>query len=72
MHHLLSLLLIFINLWFLLVAVSKNFWLDINAMQVKELNFILRSEIFVHYNKQLKASHKIQGCTPSYTSYEDS
>ena len=41
-------------------------------MQVNELNFILHSEIFVHYNGWLRASHKILGCTPSYTSYEDS
>lgn len=44
-------------------AVSKKFL---------ELNFVLQSEIFVHYNGQLRASHLILGCVPSYTSYQDS
>lgn len=41
-------------------------------MQVKELNVILRFEIFVYYDGRLRASHKILGYIPSYTSYEDS
>lgn len=38
----------------------------------RELNFILRLEIFVHYDRQLRVSHLILGCMPSYTSYQDS
>ena len=52
-------------------AVSKKFRLDINVVRVQELNFVPRSEIFVHYNGQLRASHLILGCVPSYTSYQD-
>ena len=37
-----------------------------------ELNFILHLEIFIHYDWQLRASHLILGCVPSYTSYQDS
>lgn len=36
-----------------------------------DLNFLLRSEIFVHYNGQLWASHLILECTLVYTSYQD-
>lgn len=32
-------------------AISNKFQLDLSVVQVKELNFILCSEIFVHYNK---------------------
>ena len=39
---------------------------------MKELNFILCSEVFVHYDGQLKASYLILGCVPSYTSYQNS
>ena len=32
---------------------------------------MLRSEIFVHYDSQLRASHLILECIPLYTSYQD-
>uniref|UniRef100_A0A7N2MF03 Uncharacterized protein n=1 Tax=Quercus lobata TaxID=97700 RepID=A0A7N2MF03_QUELO len=51
--------------------VSKKFRPDINVVRVQELNFVLRSEIFVHYDGQLKAYHLILGYVPSYTSYQD-
>lgn len=54
-----------------MATISKNFWPDINVVQVKEFNFILLSKIFVHYDKQLRVSHQILGFIPSYTSYED-
>nr|POE99886.1 hypothetical protein CFP56_68864 [Quercus suber] len=41
-------------------------------MRAKELNFMLRLGIIVHFDRQLRASHLILGCVPSYTSYEDS
>ena len=50
---------------------GKKFKPDANAMHVRDLNFVLRLEIFVHYNGQLCASHLILGCTPVYTSYQD-
>ena len=55
-----------------LIAVSKKFKPDISVLRVRELNFILHSEIFVHFNGLLRVSHLILGCVPSYTSYQDS
>ena len=52
-------------------ANSKKFKPDINAVHVRDLNFVLKSEIFVHYDSQLQASHLIFDCTPVYTSYQD-
>nr|POE97719.1 hypothetical protein CFP56_71782 [Quercus suber] len=52
-------------------VVSKCFKLDIHAIHVKDLNFVLSSEIFVHYDEQLRASQLILNCVPSYTSYQD-
>lgn len=54
-----------------LTVVSKKFRPNINVVRVQELNFVLRSEIFVHYDGQLKAYHLILGYVPSYTSYQD-
>ena len=39
-------------------------------MHVRDLNFVLRSEIFVHTDEQLWASHLILGCNPVYTSWQ--
>ena len=52
-------------------AVSKKFWPDIKVVHVWELKFVLRPKIFAHYNGQLRASHLVLGCVPSYTSYQD-
>ena len=35
-----------------------------------DLNFVLRFEIFVHTNKQLRASHLILNCTPMYKTWQ--
>ena len=53
-------------------AVSKKLQSDLSIIRTRELNFILRSKICVHYNGKLRASHLILGCMPSYTSYQDS
>lgn len=37
---------------------------------MKDLNFVLRSEIFVHFDKQLRASHLILNCNPVYTTWQ--
>ena len=50
-------------------AEGKKFKPDVNAMHVQDLNFLLRSKIFVHYDGQLRAPHLILGCTLVYTSY---
>ena len=35
-----------------------------------DLNFILRSKIFVHWDGQLRASHLILGVNPVYSSWQ--
>ena len=49
---------------------SKKFTSDINVVQGRDLNFVLRSEIFVHYDGQLRASQLILGYTSVYMSYQ--
>ena len=49
---------------------GKKFTPDLNAMHIRDPNFVLRSEIFVHYDRQLQASHLILGCTLVQTSYQ--
>lgn len=53
-------------------VVSKRFKPDVNVVQVWDLNFVQRLEIFVHYVGQLSVSQWVLGCVPSYTSYQDS
>ena len=45
---------------------------NLNAIHVRDLNFMLRSEVFVHYDEQLRASHLILDVTLVYTSYQPS
>ena len=52
-------------------ADGKKFKPDSNAVHMWDLNFVLRSAIFVHYNDQLRASYLILSCTLIYTSYQD-
>ena len=49
---------------------SKMFKLDIMVVQLRDLNFVLWSDIFVNFDGQLQASHLILGCNPVYTSYQ--
>ena len=51
-------------------ADDKKFEPDLNTVHVRDLNFVLRSEIFVHFDEQLRASHLILSCTPVYTRYQ--
>ena len=51
-------------------ADGKKFILDLNAIKMRDLNFVLRSEIFVHFDGQLQAFHLILSCTPVYISYQ--
>ena len=39
-------------------------------VHVQDLNFILRSKIFVHWNGQLQASHLILGLEPVYSTWQ--
>ena len=38
-------------------------------VHIWDLNFVLRSEIFVHWNGQLRASHLILGLEPVYSTW---
>lgn len=37
---------------------------------MRDLNFVLKSEIFMHINRQLRASHLILGCNPVYSTWQ--
>ena len=43
---------------------------DIKGLHVRDLNFVLRFEIFVNSNGQLRASHLTLGCTPVYKTWQ--
>ena len=43
---------------------------DIRTVHVKDLNFILRSEIFVHWDGQLRALHLILGVELVYSTWQ--
>lgn len=55
---------------FFFVADGKGFLSDLKVVHVRDLNFVLRSEIFVHMDGQLRASHLILGCTPMYKTWQ--
>ena len=44
---------------------------DIRTVHAKDLNFILRSEIYVHWDGQLWASHLILGIEPVYSTWQN-
>ena len=37
---------------------------------MRDLNFVLQLEIFVNFDRQLRASHLILGCTPVYSTWQ--
>ena len=39
-------------------------------MHVRDMNFVLQSEIFVNFDRQLRASHLILGCTLVYSTWQ--
>ncbi|KAK9990369.1 hypothetical protein SO802_025354 [Lithocarpus litseifolius] len=49
---------------------GRVFTSDIKSVHVRDLNFVLRYEIFVHTDGQLRASHLILGCTPVYRTWQ--
>ena len=44
---------------------------DIRTVHAKDLNFIFRSEIYVHWDRQLRASHLILGVEPVYSTWQN-
>ena len=52
------------------VAEGRLFTLDLRVVHVRDLSFVLKSEIFVHTNKQLRVLHLILSCTPVYKTWQ--
>ena len=52
------------------IAEGRLFTLHLRVVHVRDLNFVLRSKIFVHTGRQLRASHLILGCTPVYKTWQ--
>ena len=52
------------------VADGKEFVPNLRVVHVRDLNFVLRSKIFVHTDGQLQASHLILGCVPVYKTWQ--
>ena len=55
---------------YILFAEGKVFVPDIRTVHVRDLNFVLRSEIYVHWDRQLRASHLILGVEPVYSTWQ--
>ena len=51
-------------------ANTKRFNKDLQVVHVQDLNFILRSEIFIHWDGQLRVSHLILGLEPVYSTWQ--
>ena len=54
----------------LFVADSSVFTQDIRTVYVRDLNFVLRFKIFVHWDEQLQASHLILNVDPVYSTWQ--
>ena len=56
---------------FLLFATDSSvFTQEVRTVHIRDLNFALRSEIFVHWDGQLRASHLILGVDPVYSTWQ--
>ena len=44
---------------------------NVRTVHAKDLNFILRSEIYVHWDRQLQTSHLILGVEPVYSTWQN-
>ena len=51
-------------------ADTKRFKKDLRVVHVQDLNFVLRSEIFMHWGGQLRASLLILGIDPMYSTWQ--
>ena len=54
--------------WF--IVEGKRFKPDLRVVHVRDLNFVLRSEIVVHTDRQHWASHLIHSCDPVYSTWQ--
>ena len=50
---------------------SRRFKKDVRVVHVRDLNFVLRSKNFVHWDGQLRASHLILEVDPVYSTWQD-
>ena len=55
------------NLFIEFFAKGRQFRLDLRVVHVRDLNFVLMSEIFVHTDGQLRVSYLILGCELIYS-----
>ena len=55
---------------FLFATDDSMFTQDIRIVHVRDLNFVLRSEIFMHRDGQLRASQLILGVDPMYSTWQ--
>ena len=58
------------NLLCSFVADDKEFVPDLRVVHERDINFFLGSEIFVHTDGQLRASHLILGYVPVYKTWQ--
>ncbi|KAK9996505.1 hypothetical protein SO802_021191 [Lithocarpus litseifolius] len=49
---------------------SRHMKSNLGFVEIRDLNRIRHSKVFVHTYKQLRDSHVIIGCTPSYTGFK--
>ena len=61
---------IYIYIFFFFLVDSKVFIPDIRVVHLRDLNFVLKFEIFVHWDEQLQASHLILGVEPIYSTWQ--
>ena len=52
------------------VADGRVFTSNLSVVHVRDLNFVLRFEIFVHWDGQLRASHLILGVELVYSTWQ--
>ena len=52
------------------VADDRVFTSDLRVVHVRDLNFVLKFEIFVHWDGQLRASHLILGVELVYSTWQ--
>lgn len=50
---------------------TRRFRQDPSVIHTRDFYFVIRFEVFVHFDGQLRASHLILSYTPAYTSFQD-
>ena len=55
---------------YILFAKGKVFVPNFRTVHARDLNFVLRSEIYVHWDGKLRALHLILGVEPVYSTWQ--